>query len=252
MKIVPILAITNAVALGIALVLYIEVDDLKSQVGSARHDSRGGEVTVSLEEFEALKDRVARQDEQWARLGSEGTPTDAGLGTDSDAPAPSKADGKAIDRTYAAVDFDEEAERKNPEMEFFRHRVRLAQDINNREERVTRTIDRVDGLISSKRIGPLQPEQKKKAAETLVDASDKTRLIWSGLRVREDLNSLPDDQRRTAYRDEYRKESTAIRTATQKALESLMPAADAKTLTESIRGGDFGGRRGTPRTSTRR
>ena len=144
--------------------------------------------------------------------------------------------------------FDAEAERQNPDMDYFRQKVRLAEELNGREDRIVREVERIDQLIDSARIGSMTPVQKKKVAEVLIQRGEKTRLIWRGLREREDLRSLPQEERRTAYGNAYREEAETLRVETQKNLETVIPAADAVTLLESNRGGDRGftggGRRG--------
>jgi|GEM_PF-2961571 len=242
MKIVPILAITNALALGAAALLYLEIDDLKSQVGSSRGSSRAasGSDEVDTQGYtQAQLDRAVER--ALTRRGPEGAARSK-LDASGDEPI---EEGKAIDRSLPSPEnFDEDAEREKPGMDYFRQRVRLAQDLNGKEDRIVREVERIDQLIDSARIGSLSPVQKKKAAEVLIQRADKTRLIWRGLREREDLKNVPQDQRREAYGNAYREEAETLRAETQKSLEKVIPAADAATLLESGRGDmGFSGRR---------
>lgn len=239
MKIIPILAITNALALGAAAILYLEVDDLKSQVSTKRGASRveSGDSDADTAGYtQAQLDRAVER--ALARREPEGAARELPKGTD----APD-AEGKAIDRELAAPDsFDKDAELNRPGMDYFRQRVRLAQELNSEEDRITREVDRIDQLIANARIGSLTPVQKKKVAEALVESRDKGRLIWRGVWQREDIRNAPEETRREAFRAAISEEQETLRAETQKNLESLMPAADAATLLESNRGGDRGGR----------
>ncbi|MHC4408613.1 MAG: hypothetical protein ACYS0F_06380 [Planctomycetota bacterium] len=240
MKAVPILIVTNALALGLGLMAYLEMDDLKSQRASGRQDSS----RVAAEGDDHLVAQITELKSQIARLaGERGVTLDAG----TDAPA-TMDPGKAIDRSVTAPEvFDETVELARPDFDYFRERVRLAQDENQKEERITRQVERIDTMISENRIGQLSEKAKRQAAQTLVETSEKTRKIWGLLRTRPDLQNLPQEERRTAWRDAYRKEQDVVRSAAQKSLETIMPAADAESIMSQGGGGDFGmrtGRRG--------
>jgi|GEM_PF-6870883 len=67
MKLVPILVVTNALALGLAILLYFQQEDLKSQVGSARSTPvRRADAPVDTAE---LYDRLARLESRFASPG---------------------------------------------------------------------------------------------------------------------------------------------------------------------------------------
>ena len=242
MKAVPILIVTNALALGLGLMAYLELDDLKAQrVGGRQTASREG-ADDSNDYYDA---QITELKKQLAAISvARGVPLPADVGAPADGEAAPL--GKAIDRSAPVPEkFDETVELARPDFEYFRERVRLAQEENDKEERINREIDRLETLISNNRIGTLTDSQKKKAAETLIDTREKTRLIWRGLREREDLQNLPRDDQREAFRNAYRKEQENIQAAAQKSLEQFMPAADAETLMTSSRGGDFGSVRPT-------
>jgi len=238
MKAIPILVITNAVALGLGLMAYLELDDVKSQRGamrqtSSREGAQGDDHTQEV--VQDLRGQIARLQAKVDTLSAE---TSGAVG----APASADAEGgKAIDRSYPVpAEFAEETELARPDFEYFRERVRLAQDANEKEERLNQQIDRLDSLITENRIGPLSDGQKKKAAEILLDTREKSRLIFRGLRERQELQNLPREQQREAWRTAFQKERDSINSAAQKSLEELMPAADAETLMASS-GRDFGG-----------
>ena len=65
MKTVPILVVTNALALGLIILLYVQQEDLKSQLGSSRNGARREEVPVDTTE---LQDRILRLE---ARYGAQ-------------------------------------------------------------------------------------------------------------------------------------------------------------------------------------
>lgn len=240
MKALPILIITNAVALGLGLMAYLELDDLRAQRGGSRQSASREGADDRNDYYET---QIAELKQQIARLSSErGVPLpSAGEETSASGETP----GKAIDRSYPVPEkFDETVELARPDFDYFRERVRLAQEENDKEERINREIERLDTLIANNRIGTLSDKAKQKAAETLIETRERTRLIWRGLREREDLRNLPREEQREAFRTAYRKEQESIHSAAQKSLEELMPAADAETLMTSARGdlGSFGGR----------
>lgn len=240
MKVIPILALTNTAALVMALLLFLEVEDLKTQVGTSRSDSRGpSEISVSYDDFEALKGRVSRHDEQFATNGSEGR--GAPLAKSADNVSSAVEEGAAIDRSFASGEFDEEAAAKDPAMEGFRNRVRVAQKLNQREDRVSREIDRIDKLISDSKIGALNPKQKAQVAEQLIQYREARGIAFRGLWQSPEVQNAPDDQRRTVLRETMATLSETLKADAQAELEKVMPAADAKEVMDASRGGDRGG-----------
>ena len=239
MKAVSILAITNAIALGAALLLFLEVEDLKGQVGTSRNESRSGvEVSVGIEDFEALLGRVDRHDEQFARTGAATPGAPLAKATD-DVPAGETA-GEAIDRGYASGAFDEEAARKDPAMEGFRNRVRLAEKLNQREDRVNREVERIETLISDSKIATLDPKQMAQVADKLIEYRDSRGMMFRGMWQRPEIQNAAEGERREVFRDLMKTESETLSATAQKELEKVMPAADAKTVLEASRGGDRG------------
>ena len=247
MKAVPILIITNALALGLGLMAYLHADDIQAQRGSNRQSSS----RATAEGNDYYDAQIADLKREIARLSADrGLPPGDGL-TDAGAMGSDADSGAAIDRTVASPEtFDETLEMERPGFDYFRDRVRLAQDENEKEDRVNREIDRLETLISSNRIGTLSNTQKKAAAQTLIENRSKTRLIWRGLRESINTEGMSREDQRTAFRDAYRKQADEIKVETMKSLETVMPAADAETLLENSRG-DFGGRAGGT-TRTRR
>jgi hypothetical protein len=245
MKAVPILVVTNVVALALGLMAYLELDDLKAQRGTMRQTaSRDGAQSDDhlRDQIQDLRQQILRLEGAVTTAAAEGGPVASGPEAST---AAGGSDGKAIDRGYPAPDkFDEETELARPGFDYFRERVRLAQEANEKEDRINQQIDRLDNLITENRIGPLSDGQKRKAAEILLDTREKTRFIWRGLTQRDDLRNLPREEQREAYRREFRKERDSIQSTAQKTLEELMPAADAETLMSSSGRDMGGGRRG--------
>jgi len=241
MKAVSILAITNAVALGAALLLFLEVEDLKGQVGTSRSDSRGGtEVSIDIEDFEALRGRVDRHDEQFAIKGAR---SGAPIAKAADDATAADATGEAIDRGYASGKFDEEVARADPAMDGFRNRVRLAEKMNQREDRVNREVERIEKLISDSKIATLNPKQMTQVADKLIEYRDSRGMMFRGMWQRPEIQNAAEGERREVFRDLMKTESETLSATAQKDLEKIMPAADAKTLLDASRGGDRGASR---------
>jgi hypothetical protein len=243
MKAVPLLVVTNVIALGMAAVALMNSGDDTSSSGS--RSSRASSAQTGATGNDQLEAKIADLQAQIARMASERPAVKATSAGESAATA---TDGDAIDRTYGDGEFDTDAAKADPAFANFRARVRLAGEENQREDSINSQVDRLDQLISENRIGTLSKAQKTKVAEKMIEQRGKTRMIWRGLRNREDLQNLPDDERRTAYRDAFRKEQETIKTETKTVLEGIMPAADAQTLMESGGGGFGGGGRTTRRS----
>ncbi len=235
MKAVPILIFTNAIALALGLVAVFGGEDPQSSSTRSSRSSADRDRAQGNDYYDA---QIADLKSEIARLSSDRATVKA---TPAGEVTKLTAEGAAIDHSYGDGEFDADAAKADPAFANFRARVRLAGDENQREDNINREVDRLDQLISDNRIGTLSNAQKTKVAEKLIEQRGKTRLIWRGLRNRDDLQNLSDDERRGAYRDAFRKEQETIRTETRTVLEKIMPAADAQTLIDSG-GGGFGGR----------
>ncbi|MEM8883778.1 MAG: hypothetical protein AAGD14_06915 [Planctomycetota bacterium] len=249
-KAVPILVITNVIAFGVAVMAFVKVDEISSQPSSKRQSARRDVASGDVQRLEA---KVADLESKLSRASFLKSNPSSEIGVDA---AGVEDAGKAIERSIPSVDgmpsgdggFDADAVAASPGFEDFRKQVKLANEVNQKEDRINRAMSRMDELAGNARIGALSDKQKRKAAETLVGAQERSGLIWRGLMQREDLRSLPDDERRTAFREAYRTERDTIRTETQTELEGMMPAADAKVLMDQVgRMGDRGARRGRGR-----
>ena len=242
MKPIPILVVTNAIALGLVAILFLKQEDLKSQLSSGRtslradNGSDNGEMSARLKKLEErLRVRADGDDTELAS----GVPTD----TDN-----ASSDGTAATEGGLPPLTDEQMEElrsgsKDAVMEDFRKRVRLAQELNQREDRSNRVKDRLDELASDSKIAPLNDEQKDKVVAITFASQERSRNMWRKMR---DLGDMSREERRDFMRTEF----DSLRAEMQKDLESVVPAADAKTLIDSnlmfsgargMFGGDTGG-----------
>lgn len=246
MKIVPVLAITNALALALAIYVYFEQGSNRG--GSLRSDVvrtdpiETARLEIRINELERALATKGREPSAVApdALGHGATEDPAGAPAGSD-PASSLASQppEALADPAGAVE-----EEFNPrEMETFRKKVKKANELNDAEEQKNRIIDGIDRLVKDNKIAPLNPAQKESVANTVVVSRRKGIDVFRKLREsgtleganREDMGRL------------VRQEMETIRTETQRALEEIMPAADAKTyldetMRDQMRGfGGFGG-----------
>ena len=107
--------------------------------------------------------------------------------------------------------------------------------------RVNAVLESVDRLVSERRIAPLSPAQRTKAAETLLAVRDKAPAIFRKFWTDPGFRDLPEEQRRASVRAEVE----TLRTEAQKSLEDFLPAQDAKVLIEETSRG-FDGPRAVP------
>jgi hypothetical protein len=235
MKAVPILVITNMLALGLAVAALMDSGDTPS---SSSRSSRASSERSGAQGNDYYDAQIADLKAEIARISSDRATVKA---TPAGESSKLSEDGKEIDRSYGEGELDADAVKADPAFADFRARVRLAGEANEREDSINREVERMDELISDNKIGTLDKAQKTRVAEQLIDHRSKTRMVWRGLMNREDLRSLPQDERRNAYREASRKEQETIKAESMKVLEGIMPAADAQTLMESGRGG-MGGR----------
>jgi hypothetical protein len=256
MKAVPILVVTNALALGLVVVLFVQQGDLESQLNATRTPT--ARHTDVVEEG-AVEDRIARLERL---LKATGGGADVGFDL-PEGPGPGGEPAMAADGPAAGGEAEAGAEAgvesggayDPQEMERFRKKVRRAIELNGQEDRVTRVVDRLDGLISENKIAPLTPKQKTSVAETILAAQQKIPEVFRRLRESGSFNDVPREERRQLVRAEI----DSLRGETQKELESTVPAADAKTimddyLSDMFRGpgrGGFGRPPGGGRTSGR-
>ena len=145
---------------------------------------------------------------------------------------------------------DDTGARDDSEMREFRGRVRRAQELNRREDEVRSVFETLDRLSDEGRIAALSDEQKRNVTSTVLKSREDGRNLWRNVRDKIDTEGLTGDQRRDAWRDLMRVEYETLRATTVKAMEEIVPAADAKEIIQaSVRGGG-GGTRG--RSSRRR
>ncbi len=255
MKAVPILALTNAAALGLVILLYVQQEDLKAQVSSARSNSGGRSAAVADGQLEDRAELAARLDRIERRLANResGGGAEAAAGTKPNAPSGrSGADSRpeqehaspAAEAPGNAPSTDPAADFDPQEMEVFRRKVTVANEINAQEARVQRVVEDIDRLVSESKIGRLDEKQKKVVAGVILGAREKMPGLWRRVSASVEGQNLPRDQMGQLMRAEFE----TLRTETLTALEETMPAVDAKTLVdESMRergGFMFGGRDG--------
>jgi hypothetical protein len=255
MKAVPILVVTNALALGLVVLLFVQQSDLESQLNSTRTPTARRADVI---EEEGVQDRVARLERLMRARSGEGgglvpllEETAAGeepsTGADSLAPA-----GKAASGTGEQSEA-EYGSYSPQEMDRFRKKVRRAIELNSEEDQVTRVVDRIDGLVSENKIAPLTGKQKESVAKTILSTRGKVPQIFRRLRETGAFTDVPREERGQLIRAEFE----TLRVEAQKELENTVPAADAKTILEDSlgdrggmwrgMGGDMGGRRSSGR-----
>ncbi len=245
MKAVPILALTNAAALALVILLYVQQEDLKTQIGGNRNSGsqRGSGVAErNLGDAAELADRLDRIER---RLANRESTAASAVGVEAKAPPTGArtgsggvpAEGHASASPEAAGQLpplDPPADFDPQEMETFRKKVSIANEINSKEERVQRVVDDIDRLVSENKIGTLNEKQKKVVAGVILGAREKMPGLWRKVASSVEGQNLPRDQMGQLIRAEYE----TLRTETLTALEQTMPAVDAKTLVdESVRGG---------------
>ncbi|MFI5402149.1 MAG: hypothetical protein ACHQ1G_04370 [Planctomycetota bacterium] len=244
MKIVPVLAITNALAL--ALAIYVYVEQGSNRGGSVRSDVvrtdpiENARLEMRLNELERLLAAKARESAAPDALahGTTEDPAGAPAGSDGASPLASQPPEMGADPAGAVE------EEFNPrEMETFRKKVKKAQELNEAEDQKTRIVEGIDRLVKENKIGSLTPAQKESVANTVVVSRKKGIDIWRKLREGGGIDSTNREEMGRIVRQEME----TVRTETQRALEEIMPAIDAKTyldetMRDAMRGwGGFGG-----------
>jgi len=238
MKAVPILVLTNALALGLGIFLLVD----REEATPTRSESyRGGTVDVA-----SLEMRIAVLERQLAeaRAGGRLPTADASAAT-LDAGGPAAAATGEVPTTSAPTEGGEPAADTAPEefdsaeMEVFRRKVAKAIELNDDEAAVRRVAERIDALVEQNRIAPLSDKQKEQVAHTMMDYRREMPNVWRKLRENGTLESASREERGQLIRAEYDK----MRLEAQRALEALeLPAADAKViLDEAMMGGDMRG-----------
>jgi hypothetical protein len=247
MKATPILVITNVVALCMVALLYLNQLELKDQLGNARQPaSRAPSADLAeAERFDALERRIAaltRLIEEPAGMMAEG---DLPTGSDDSSVAGEggemDADGFALPEIEGAG--EDGLLPTNPKMEIFRRQVRRANDLNSQEDRVQRMNDSLDRLVEQNRIGALDPVQREAVTTALLRARTKIPQVMQKLRSDQTMADLPREERRELWRSAFE----GLQTETQKELESAVPAADAKVISDSMAREAMGGGRGRGR-----
>ncbi len=233
MKAVPLLAITNAVTLALVILLYFQQDEPRGHQRAASHQAQINEA--DLEDLEArLFARLKQRDSELYKPGV--TPETADRAVVKDGDGPSNATAGGTDPEAGETDATT-PELPDGQMETFRNNVRKAIELNREEDRVDREMQRIDRLITNNKIGALSDKQKKVVATVLLNSRDKQPRIWRQFRDNPEMREMPREERAKIYRVEFQK----LRDETQKELEDVIPAADAKTiLEEGMRGGDRG------------
>ncbi|HEX5138754.1 MAG TPA: hypothetical protein VFY93_17410 [Planctomycetota bacterium] len=253
MKIVPVLAVTNALALALAIYLLVQQGDLKAQTGSGRSDS--GEVSRLKARIDALErdqerslamrgiEPAAADDARHAAVPTGATAEGARSGGGTETPAVGGPAGDA--EGEAAPDAGGE-EFDAGEMDVFRKKVRKALELNSEEDQKSRILDGIDELVKQNKIAPLNARQKDAVASTVLSYRKKIPDVFRKLRENGAMEGATREDRGRIYREEF----DALRAEAQRSLEEFMPAADAKTyldetMREQMRGG-FGGFGGGP------
>jgi hypothetical protein len=243
MKAVPILIVTNALALGLVVLLFVQQSDLESQLNSTRTTTAR---RADVAEEEGVQDRIARLERLMrARGGGEGgglEPLPAETAAGEALPTgPGDAAPDSDAAAAAAEGADAEYGSQSPqEMERFRKKVRKAIELNSEEDQVGRVVDRIDSLVGENKIAPLTAKQKTTVARMILSTQRKVPNVFRRLRESGAFHDVPREERGQLIRAEFEN----LRVEAQKELENVVPAADAKTILDTSLGGDRGMWRG--------
>jgi len=255
MKAIPILVITNALALALALFLLFKQGSLESQLSSRRSDTSTRAEAGDASRLEVRIDEIQRQlDSLGHGAGAHGATAGPAASaapdrTAEEGGAEAYATPEPAAGTTDGFDPGPEAQLDPQEMDVFRQKVRKALELNAEEDQVTRVAERLDQLVEQNKIAPLSPRQKEAVARIYLEHQRRVPMVWQKLRESGALENTPREQRGALVRAEY----DGLRAEAQRALEDLMPAADAKTIVDEALaqrgfGGPgaipFGGRRG--------
>jgi len=241
MKAIPILVITNALALALAIFLFVKQGSLETQLSSRRSDvsarSDAGDASRLALRIDELERRLEAQGAGLAARDA-GADRPAAAGTTGEGGAPAFAAPESEEGTGPAVEPGAGVAFEPQEMEVFRQKVRKALELNAEEDQVTRVAERLDQLVEQNRIAPLSPRQKEAVARIYLEHQRRMPMVWQKLRESGAFENTPREQRGELVRAEY----DNLRAEAQRALEDLMPAADAKTIVdEALAQRGFGG-----------
>ena len=242
MKAIPILIITNVLALCLVLLLYLNQLELKDQLGNVRQPaSRAPSADLAeAERFDALEKRIAdltRLLEEPTGMVGEGLPS----GIDPGPEEGGETEG------FAMPEIEDVGKDgllpTNPKMEVFRRQVRRANELNSQEDRVRRMNESLDRLVQENRIGALDKAQREAVTKTIFKARAKVPQIWEKIRSDGSLADLPREERWQVVRAGF----DELQAETQSELEGTVPAADAKVIVDTLardlmRGGPGSGR----------
>ena len=239
MKALPILVITNALALGLALILMVEQQDLKSQLGAARSRPARPSAGDPGLAAGAARERIGALERQLSTLldslGDPTIPVGDGAGVEPSLGEEEASGGSNGGGMFGLPPIEEEGELEpgeepatDPRMELFRRQVRRANQLDSVEDRRVRVERSLDRLVEQNRIGQLDATQKKAVTTKLMAARGQVSTIWARLREDPAIRELPREERWQAMRTQYED----FRTKTQRELEKVVPAADAKVIAE--------------------
>ena len=226
MKAVPILVITNALALALVVVLLVRQQGIESRLGTQRSAGDRGSVAIDTA---ALDERINHLEHLLATGARR-----AALPVESAEPAAIDTITEGATATPGSDDIVGE-EGPAPEMRFepqemevFRSKVRKALELNRDEDWVQRVEVRLDNLIEKNRIAVLSPKQKRQVAGHLLDYRRQVPRVFGRLRESGALEGASREERREVVRSEFGR----LRTEAQTEMENIVPAADAKTILE--------------------
>jgi len=247
-----LLAITTALSLGGVILLYVQQQELKEQLGAGSRapTERGRDPhddPALLSRLELLERRMLEQ-ASTAPLPAPAPPaeTKPGEGSTGLPTFPEESAESAEGATPQTFD--------PREMETFRHKVKRANELNAEEDQRRAVVEQLDRMIGRNTIGAMTSAQKERTAKTVVASRTKVWGSWQRVFQNPENRDLPMEQRRELVRSE----GETIRAEAQKELETFLPAADAKKIVDEqlqqgargfLGGGDVqrGWQAGTPR-----
>jgi len=242
MKAVPLLVISNVVALALVVLLWMNQSDLEEKLASRRSNPVRNDPAVDAdldnERINQLIDARLASMRRGAAADSAGIPAEVEGGSDAPPQAGDGDDSSAVPATGVELevgDGEGVVVATDPQMETFRKKVAAANELNREEERINRMIGSIEELENNSRIAALSRTQKVKVARSLLAARERIPDIWRSMRENNDLRSLSREERRTLFQNEF----DSLKSAAQKELETMVPAADAKTIVDesvSMRG----------------
>ncbi len=229
MKAVPILVISNVIALALVAYLWMGQADLEAKVDNRRTQAERG-ADPAYDDSSMNEQWKRRMEAELASLRQGAVAEGGGMvpfsGDGSD--APTAVEGGGTETADATAEGTEVTVAADPAMETFRKKVAEANELNREEDRINRVVEDIDKLSADNKIASLSAKKKIRVAKSLLGARGRIPQIWTRIRENNDLRSMPREEMRTLFQTEF----DSLKAEAQKDLEGFVAAADAKTIVD--------------------